>query len=224
VGLIEMPPQTKLLHGSVRMGTNLGCIDVALFPHHRQIRPHARYTGHPRPCRRGERSALPQSDLIKSAQILLTLDFAAFWSDLLFATADDFSLFFYELLRNEAVLDKLGELTNASETNETPHGRLGPSGRAAESARNLRAIVAHFSSRLDEFKEASSADREPEMEDVLHVVNHSSEKLDLVESAELEHLRCERWLRCATPWLTCRQTVQGKRASSGLRATVQVRG
>jgi hypothetical protein len=117
------------------------------------------------------------------------LDFAAFWSDLLFSTADDFSLFFYELLRNEAILDKLGELTNASETNEKPHGRLGPSGRAAESARNLRAIVAHFSSRLDEFKETSRVDQEPEIDDVLAIVNHSSEKLDLVESAALEDFR-----------------------------------
>ena len=119
--------------------------------------------------------------------------------------SDDSILLYYEILRADQVLNKLGDLAGASpSTKQAPRG-LGPSGRAKDSVRNLRAVVAHFTARLEEKQESSKSGRVLEADEVIGVVRLQIDSLDLVESNALEDIRytISHLSRRSAPKLTC---------------------
>lgn len=128
-------------------------------------------------------------------QILVTLDFACVWSDSLFPHAKDSTMLFYEVLRAEHVIKDLGDLTGFSGIQTSPRkgnsAGASSSAPAAESIRNLKAVIARFSTALDEHRESRGSSRLLEADEVLKVLERSADRgfLDLVESASLEDVR-----------------------------------
>lgn len=128
-------------------------------------------------------------------QILITLDFACVWSDSLFPRAKDSTMLFYEVLRAENVIKELGDLTGFSGIQTSPRkgnsASASSSAPAAESIRNLKAVIARFSTALDEHRESRGSSRLLEADEVLKVLERSADRgfLDLVESTSLEDVR-----------------------------------
>lgn len=129
-------------------------------------------------------------------QLLITLDYACLYSDALFANPHDPTMLYYEILRAESVIKDLGDLTGASglqpslssstSSSATLHGA--PGSPADQSLRNLKAVVAHFSSALDEHQQNGEV---MEAEKMLAILDRRTQEegLDLVESTSFETMR-----------------------------------
>jgi hypothetical protein len=141
---------------------------------------------------RGTRPLVQPTQGHDVAQILVSLDFAATWGEAaFFADPDAGTYLYYELLRAADPLRKLARFASPA---------------AAPSARNVVALVDFFGASLaspapspatnsaaspdGEEVEAPAASMVYEADAVLKVIRDHADKLELVESAALEDVRC----------------------------------
>lgn len=106
-------------------------------------------------------------------------------------------MLFYEILRAEQIIKELGDMTGASGIQQPSLSASTSSRRtlstdssaptSSQSVRNLKAVIAHFSTALDEHQEGGQV---LESEEVLKILDRSAENgVDLVDSAALEDIR-----------------------------------
>lgn len=109
-------------------------------------------------------------------------------------------MLFYEILRSEDVINKLGDLTGVTglaQQTTSPRASADqnqhrPSVSATDSVKNLKAVIAHFGTALDEHREAKGTSSLVEADEVVEILARSAERgarLDLVESTNLENVR-----------------------------------
>lgn len=156
------------------------------------------------------RSVYPSSPLIpdadEEAQILDIFSFAAIWAEPLFKDTAAVASLYFEVLRADQTLSKVGDLAGVGAitpsagvavgsprlgglANGTKHGHsqgssAGPG--TIEAARNLRRIIGHFREKIDAEKQRRGASAVGGADEVMQVIARHIDSLDLIDSSSLE--------------------------------------